>query len=120
MENVLLTIALVVLFTLIGAGVAGYLAFSKGREAGTRGERERQEAARQGAEEHAARIIAEAETAAKQAQLAIKEEEVVRRKRWMSKPRDGAASWKRLKNGCKTAWIRSNAVCSRSKTANAS
>lgn len=80
MENVLLTIVLVVLFTLIGAGIAGYLAFSKGREAGIRGERERQEAARQGAEEHAARIIAEAETSAKQAQLAIKEEEVVRRK----------------------------------------
>jgi len=80
MENVLLTIVLVVLFTLIGAGAAGYLAFSKGREAGIRGERERQEAARQGAEEHAARIIAEAETSARQAQLAIKEEEVVRRK----------------------------------------
>jgi ribonuclease Y len=80
MENALLTFALVVLFTLIGAGVAGYLAFTRGREAGARAEKDRQEAVRQGAEEHAARIIAEAETSAKQAQLAIKEEEVLRRK----------------------------------------
>ncbi|MFO7635121.1 MAG: ribonuclease Y [Caldilinea sp.] len=80
MENVLLTVALVVLFTLIGAGIAGYLAFSRGREAGIRAEKGRQDAVRQGAEEHAARVIAEAETSAKQAQLAIKEEEVQRRK----------------------------------------
>ncbi|MBE2240202.1 MAG: ribonuclease Y [Caldilineaceae bacterium] len=80
MENVILTIALVVLFTLIGAGIAGYLAYSRGREAGIKAENVRQEAMRQGAEEQAARIIAEAEAAAKQAQLAIKEEEVQRRK----------------------------------------
>ena len=80
MDSVILTITLVLLFTLLGAGLAGYLAYSRGREAGMKAERERQDALRQGAEEHAARIIAEAEAAARQMQLAIKEEEVQRRK----------------------------------------
>ena len=80
MENVILTISLVVLFTLIGAGVAGYLAFKRGREAGIQVEKNRQEAMRLGAEEQAARIVAEAESQAKQFQLSIKEEEVQRRK----------------------------------------
>ena len=80
MENVILTISLVVLFTLIGAGIAGYLAFRRGREAGIRVEKERQEAMRLGAEEQAARIVAEADTQAKQLQLTMKEEEVQRRK----------------------------------------
>jgi ribonuclease Y len=80
MENALLTVALVILFTLIGAGVAGYLAYTRGREAGIKVEKMRQDAVRQGAEEHAARILAEAEAQAKQTQLASKEEEVQRRK----------------------------------------
>jgi ribonuclease Y len=80
MENALLMVALVILFTLIGAGVAGYLAYTRGREAGIKAEKIRQDAVRQGAEEQAARILAEAEAQAKQAQLAIKEEEVQRRK----------------------------------------
>uniref|UniRef100_A0A7C1FMZ5 Ribonuclease Y n=1 Tax=Caldilinea aerophila TaxID=133453 RepID=A0A7C1FMZ5_9CHLR len=80
MDNVILTITLVLLFTLLGAALAGYLAYSKGREAGVKAEKERQDALRQGAEEHAARIIAEAEAKARQTQLAIKEEEVQRRK----------------------------------------
>ncbi|GIV69074.1 ribonuclease Y [Caldilinea sp.] len=80
MDSVILTITLVLLFTLLGAGLAGYLAYSRGREAGVKAEKERQDALRQGAEEHAARIIAEAEAAARQTQLAIKEEEVQRRK----------------------------------------
>lgn len=80
MDNVILTITLVLLFTLLGAALAGYLAYSKGRKAGIKAEKEHQEALRQGAEEHAARIIAEAEARARQTQLAIKEEEVQRRK----------------------------------------
>ena len=72
MDSVILTITLVLLFTLLGAGLAGYLAYSRGREAGVKAEKERQDALRQGAEEHAARIIAEAEAAARQTQLANK------------------------------------------------
>ena len=80
MENVILTIVLIILFTLIGAGIAGYLAYKRGREAGMQAEKKRQDALRLGAEEQAARIVAEAEAQAKQLQLSIKEEEVQRRK----------------------------------------
>ena len=79
MEN-LFTVVLVILFTLIGAGVAGYLAYGRGRLSGVQTERNRQEVMRLGAEEQSARILAEAEAQAKQLQLAIKEEEVQRRK----------------------------------------
>jgi ribonuclease Y len=79
MEN-LFTVVLVILFTLIGAGVAGYVAYGRGRRLGVQTERDRQDALRQSAEDQAARIVAEAEAQARQMQLAIKEEEVQRRK----------------------------------------
>ncbi len=80
MDNLLLMIVLAILFFLIGAGVAGYLAFKRGQTAGIETERTRQEGIRLGAEQEAARIISDAEAQAKQLQLSIKEEEVQRRK----------------------------------------
>lgn len=79
-ENLILTIALIALFAVVAAGVAGYVAYGRGRDTGIRAEKERQETLRQGAEEQAARIISDAEAQARQMQLAIKEEEVQRRK----------------------------------------
>ena len=80
MENWLLTVVLSILFLLVGAGIAGYVAYRRGRINGAESEKNRQEAIRQGAEEQAARILAEAEAHSKQQQLAFKEEEVQRRK----------------------------------------
>ncbi len=80
MDNLLLTVVLIVLFTLVGAGIAGYIAYKRGRDSGINAERNRQTALRQGAEEQATRIVADAETRSRQMQLAIKEEEVQRRK----------------------------------------
>ena len=80
MDNWLLTAVLIVLFTVIGAGVAGYVAFGRGRNTGIQVEKGRQDAIRQGAEDQAARIVSDAEATARQMQLAIKEEEVQRRK----------------------------------------
>ena len=80
MDNLLLTVVLAILFFLIGAGVAGYYAYKRGQVAGIDGEQKRQEGIRLGAEQEAARILAEAEAQAKQLQLSIKEEEVQRRK----------------------------------------
>lgn len=80
MDNLLLMVVLAILFFLIGAGVAGYLAYQRGQTAGAETEKKRQEAVRLGAEQEAARILAEAEAQAKQLQLSIKEEEVQRRK----------------------------------------
>jgi ribonuclease Y len=76
----ILTLTLVVLAALAGAGIAGWFAFQRGQQAGLVGERQRQEALRIGAEEQAARIVAEAEATAKQMQLTIKEAEVLARK----------------------------------------
>ena len=77
--NLLLAIILIALVAIVAAGIAAYLAYDRGRKSGIEGERQRQAEMRMGAEEQAARIIAEAETGAKQLQLAIKEEEVSRR-----------------------------------------
>ena len=77
--NLLLAIILIALVAIVAAGIAAYLAYDRGRKGGIEGERQRQAEMRMGAEEQAARIIAEAETSAKQMQLAIKEEEVSRR-----------------------------------------
>ena len=74
-----LAIVLVVLFSLLSAAGAAYLAYTRGRQAGTQVEQARQTALLNNAEEQAARIIAEAETDAKRQQLSIKEEEVQRR-----------------------------------------
>ncbi len=74
-----LAILLILLVAAVVAGIAAYLAGSRGREAGIAAERQRQIDMRMSAEEQAARIIADAETQVKQMQLAIKEEEVGRR-----------------------------------------
>ena len=57
MDNLLLMIVLAILFFLIGAGIAGYLAFKRGQTAGIETERTRQEGIRLGAEQEAARIM---------------------------------------------------------------
>ena len=74
--DVLLGIVLIVLVALLSAGAAAYLAFRKGRDAGVQSEQERQQQSRQSGEEQAQRIVAEAETKAKELQLAAKEEQV--------------------------------------------
>ncbi|MEZ4558390.1 MAG: Rnase Y domain-containing protein [Caldilineaceae bacterium] len=79
MGTMILAIILIALVAIVAAGIAAYLAYDRGRKSGIEGERQRQAEMRMGAEEQAARIIAEAETGAKQLQLAIKEEEVSRR-----------------------------------------
>ncbi len=77
--DIVLTIVLVVLFSLLSAGAAGYLAYTRGQRLGIQTEKTRQAGTLQSAEEHAARIVVDAETEAKRQQLAIKEEEVQRR-----------------------------------------
>ncbi len=75
----LLAIVLIILFSLLSGAVAGFFAYKRGREAGTEAERERHAQLRQGAMDEASRIVAEAETKAKQQLLSIKEEEMRRR-----------------------------------------
>ncbi|MEZ4712205.1 MAG: ribonuclease Y [Caldilineaceae bacterium] len=72
----LLAIILIVLFSLISAGAAGFFAYTRGREAGAEGEKKRMQELGQSAEERANHILAEAETKIKQQQLALKEQEV--------------------------------------------
>jgi len=79
MQDIVLWIVLVVLFSILSAGAAGYWAYKRGRGVGMQTEKTRQTGLLNNAEEQAARIIAEAETEAKRQQLAIKEEEVLRR-----------------------------------------
>ncbi len=79
MGNTILTIALIIAFSVISAGAAAYLAFKRGKESGVDTEKERQAALRQSAEEQAAHIIREAETEVKQMRLESKEEEVRQR-----------------------------------------
>lgn len=71
-----LAIILIILFSLVSAGVAGFLAFTRGREAGVQSEKERMRELGQSAEEKANHILAEADTRIKQQQLALKEQEV--------------------------------------------
>ncbi|CAN5674610.1 ribonuclease Y [soil metagenome] len=77
--DIVLTIVLVVLFSLLSAGAAGYLAYTRGQRLGIQAEKTRQAGTLQNAEEQATRIVMDAETEAKRQQLAIKEEEVQRR-----------------------------------------
>ena len=77
--NISLAIVLIILFGLIVAGIAGFVAYNKGRTTGRASEQQRQNEMRMGAEEQAAHIITSAETKAKQMQLSAKEEEVQRR-----------------------------------------
>ncbi|MEZ4737448.1 MAG: ribonuclease Y [Caldilineaceae bacterium] len=79
MGNMILTVALIIAFSVISAGIAGYLAFKRGEQTGVDTEKERQISLRQSAEEQAERIIRDAETEVKQMRLAIKEEEVQKR-----------------------------------------
>ncbi|MEZ4657700.1 MAG: ribonuclease Y [Caldilineaceae bacterium] len=72
----LLAIILIILFSLISAGAAGFLAYSRGREAGEEGEKKRMQELGQSAEERANHVLAEADTKIKQQQLALKEQEV--------------------------------------------
>ncbi|MCB9151757.1 MAG: ribonuclease Y [Caldilineaceae bacterium] len=72
----LLAIILIILFSLISAGVAGFFAYNRGRESGVEGEKRRMQELGQSAEERAHHILAEAETNIKQQQLALKEQEV--------------------------------------------
>jgi ribonucrease Y len=79
MDNLLITIVLIIVFALISAGVAAYFAFKRGEQSGIGTEKQRQTNVRQSAEEQAEHILREAETEVKQMRLAIKEEEVQKR-----------------------------------------
>src|SRR5690606_27374890 len=69
-------VILVILFSLISAGTAGYLAYRFGQAAGLKAEQERRRAIVQSAEDQAQRILSEAETRVKEQELALKEEQV--------------------------------------------
>jgi len=77
------TIILIVIFSLVSAALAGFIAVTYGRrigvDVGIEAEKERQRSIEQNAEDRAARIIAEAENQVHQQRLALKEEEVQRR-----------------------------------------
>jgi len=77
--DILFTIVLVILFSLLAGGIVGYFAFQRGRRAGIQLEQDLQVKQRQGAMDEASRILAEAETQAKQQLLAAKEDEVRQR-----------------------------------------
>ena len=79
MQDIVLWIVLVVLFSILSAGAAGYWAYKRGRGVGMQTEKTRQTGLLTNAEEQAARSIAEAETEAKLQHVAIKEEEVLSR-----------------------------------------
>ncbi|MCB0047481.1 MAG: ribonuclease Y [Caldilineaceae bacterium] len=76
---ILLAIVLIILFSLLSGGIAGILAYRRGRTAGVEAESRRREQLRQGAMDEAGRIVAEAETKANQQLLNAKEEEMRRR-----------------------------------------
>ena len=63
----------------IAAAVGWFAAMPRGRTAGVQAERTRQQGILAGAEEQAARIVADAETNVKAQQLALREEEVRQR-----------------------------------------
>ena len=74
---------LVILLVLLASAAAGagawYVATKRGMDTGIEMERKRQQGILQGAEEHAARIVADAETSVKAQMLSLKEEEVRQR-----------------------------------------
>ncbi len=80
MTNVVLTVVLIILFSLISAAIAGYVAYARGKQEGTQTEQTRQANLLQDAKDQASYILAQADTEAKQLRLAIKEEEVQKRK----------------------------------------
>mgnify|MGYP000223634033 CR=1 FL=1 len=69
------SIILIILFSLVSAGAAGFFAFTKGQNSGKEAELELQRSLNQTAEENAARLIAEAETKIQQKKLVAKDEE---------------------------------------------
>jgi ribonuclease Y len=77
--SLVLALVLIVLFSAISAGVAGYLAYQRGRKLGQEAEHNRQIRLMQDAQEQAAHLLANAETEAKELRLAAKEEEVQKR-----------------------------------------
>ncbi|HMN30268.1 MAG TPA: ribonuclease Y [Caldilineaceae bacterium] len=82
--NFLLALALIVLFSAISAGAAGYMAYRRGQELGQQAEQTRQAKLLQDAQEQASHILASAETEAKELRLAVKEEEVQKRNEFES------------------------------------
>lgn len=78
------SIILIVLFSLVSAGIAGFLAFTRGRDTGIETEQERQRSLNQTAEENAARLKAEAETEIQQLRLVAKEDEGKARRKFDS------------------------------------
>ena len=74
-----LAIVLILLFSVISAGISGFFAFSRGRESGVAAEKDRANAMAQSAEERSARIMAETEAKIKERELVFKEEEVSKR-----------------------------------------
>ncbi|GIV76202.1 ribonuclease Y [Litorilinea aerophila] len=76
MGDIVLTIVLILLFSLLSGAVAAYLAYNRGRVTGLQQEQDRQRQLLQSAEEQASRLLAEAETKIKERELALKEEQV--------------------------------------------
>ncbi len=74
--SLLLAIVLILLAAIIGAVIAGYVAFGRGQERGLQAEQARQKELVDSAERQAERTLMEAESQIKQQQLALKEEEV--------------------------------------------
>ena len=66
MGNIILTVVLIIVFSVISAGAAAYFAFKRGEKTGIGAEKDRQVLLRQSAEEQAEHILREAETEAKQ------------------------------------------------------
>ncbi len=71
-----LAIVWILVVALISAAIAGYVAYTRGREVGTRVERERQERTVEGARQQAAQVLAEAEAEAQRMRLQLQEEKV--------------------------------------------
>lgn len=72
----LFAVVMIFVAALLGAAIAGYLAYGRGREHGIHTEKQRQELAGQNAEAQASRILTEAESEIQRKQLSLKEEEV--------------------------------------------
>ncbi|MEM7128924.1 MAG: ribonuclease Y [Chloroflexota bacterium] len=79
--NPIIWIILLILSSIVAAGVAGFFAYNRGHGSGTQEEIERQQAIGQSGEERAKRLIAEAETQIQQKKLALKDEEVQLRRK---------------------------------------
>lgn len=82
--TITVSIILIVLFSLVSAGIAGYVALTRGRQDGIEFEQERLRSLNQTAEETAARLKANAETEIQQLRLAAKEEESQSRRKFDS------------------------------------